>query len=412
MGQNVENKRPLFLEAKKVGGSTYLFLMPNQNTKVASPEGGGKELKLTKEVTVISRPDHPMVEGEIHATDSISAREEGSDTYITGKKTIRLIGKPESKEIPLSEEDTALKDAWTTIYNERYRRSETKKETRNGKKTFLSMLMDNSALKPPTLEQDGFYVEDDLWYFLVRCASLDRGKQIMLTGDSGNGKTSVVDLLCKKLGKTLNIYDMAISNPQTALCGNHRINSKGVSEFQYARFATNIQQPGIQLLDEISRAAPSANNVLLPVTDDRRTLYIESAMEETQIKLHPDCIMWATANIGIEYIGTNAVDNALMNRFMAVEVKAPPAESMIRLLQVREKLDAKEAKMLVEVWERINSEKLSKGISPRQLLEVASLLHDGWGIADSFKFAVLSQYEYDEADGGEQGTVKTILQSY
>ena len=162
----------------------------------------------------------------------------------------------------------------------------------------------------------------------------------------------------------------------------------------------------------MSYPEPTANNILLPVTDKRRTLYIEDAITDQEIKLHDKCAIWATANIGTKFIGTSQLDHALLNRFGQVPVEYPPADKESLLLQKVFKLNKNTSDGLVGIATTIREHTdLSKDISTRQLFELAELIGDGYSVSEAFRWAVLQQFDSDKGDGGERQTVLSILQS-
>lgn len=393
----------ILLKVSEEEGSLRVYCLPNQTYTDSS---SNKESVADTTVSVIMRDWNApyLSDGNILFTNTLtydSARViyiAGSVTELVADKTGRYMGSTvnaaEAYKIFTGSEDEKTTTKFTAQ-----------------KTTFRNQLIKDKRYLPPTVEDDGFFIDKEIWYFLVR--SVSRKTNVMLIGDTGGGKSETVDWVCKKLGKPLEIFDMAISNPVTSLCGNQRINEKGVSAFQYARFAKRIQEGPMCLLDEISRAAPSANNVLLPVTDNRRTLYIENAMEDVEIKLHEDTVIWATANIGIRFSGTNRIDDALMNRFQLVELTYPPEDIEAKILEVRTNIPIAQAKNLVKFAKKIREDTdLSKKISTRQLIATGGLIHDGWPSAAAIELTILNQYEASQIDGsGERATIKSLIQS-
>ena len=78
-------------------------------------------------------------------------------------------------------------------------------------------------------------------------------------------------------------------------------------------------------------ASATANNLLFPCLDFRRELPMEYCFEDcAPIKIHPECVFFATANLGGQYTGTHKLDRALMDRFMLVEID-PLQEAQVKL---------------------------------------------------------------------------------
>jgi len=118
----------------------------------------------------------------------------------------------------------------------------------------------------PSIEDCGMHIEHDLWFRLVR--NIIRGKNTMLIGPTGSGKTEIIELISRLMGLNLSIQDMGtVQDAQSALLGVHRLNENNESIFDPAPFVGHVQNEGIILLDEMNRSPLSANNILFPVLD-------------------------------------------------------------------------------------------------------------------------------------------------
>lgn len=403
------NVKPIFLKVSSDANGMNAYPIGGQKIKSKKT---GEEIELQSSIPVVLRTASQLVKGHILATNEVSPRP-NQNHYVGGSATYQVGSINGSLDI------TGIKDATQVEYIQAYNAflngGSSLAEPIPGKPAprripLLEMLHKQKNLKPPTIKDDGFYVDADTWYYLLR--GLNRRKNILLVGATGTGKTELTTLVCQKVLKPQSIFDMAISNPMTTLCGNHRINSNGVSEFQMARFALQVQKDNLIVLDELSRAHPASNNILLPLLDSRRTLYIENAMEEAEIKASPDAVFWATANIGMEYVGTTTLDNALMDRFHPVELLYPPADKEIEILTVRTQITKGDAITLVDFANNIRGNRdLSQGVSTRQLLEVSELVYDGFNKAEAARRVILNRFEGNITDGGEKATVLAIIQS-
>lgn len=280
-------------------------------------------------------------------------------------------------------------------------------------KNFLEQIKSDKSCSKPSISSDGFYISDANWYLLVR--NIKQKINTMMVGPSGTGKTELIMLACKKLGIDCSVYDMgSMYDPTAGLLGVHRLQKGGESIFDYAKFTQDIQKPGVVLLDELSRAPVTTNNILFPCLDSRRTLPVEMAGGENMrsISVHPDCVFIATANVGVEYTGTMSLDRALVGRFFPLELNYMPADEESRVLQKRYGIDNSSANNLVAVACTVRSlydkGELSCTISTRETLQAAQLVSDGWTALESMELTYLPLFEGTKTDG-ERSIVSKIF---
>ena len=261
-------------------------------------------------------------------------------------------------------------------------------------------------------KSDGFYVEEPTWNFLVR--NIIKCIPTILIGPTGTGKTELVIRAAEKLGIDCHIYDMgSMIDPLSDLLGTHRLKN-GNSVFDYAKFVSDIQKPGIILLDELSRAPLMTNNILFPCLDSRKTLPVEIADSENdrEVKVHPNCVFIATANIGVEYSGTNDIDAALMNRFIPIQLNYLDKETEIDIVKIRANISKKSAEKIVNIANLIRAEYLnsniSRSVSTRETIACGEMVADGFTELDSILNIICSKYQ-SSVYNNEYATVKKII---
>lgn len=238
----------------------------------------------------------------------------------------------------------------------------------------------------------------------------------LLIGPTGLGKTDVAVNIATVLGVPITIFDMGtMTDPIMGLVGTHVIevkDGKTFSQFKKSRFSEVIQQPGIVLLDEVNRAASAANNLLFPCLDFRKELPMEYSFgDTTPIKIHPECVFFATANIGSQYTGTHKLDRALIDRFMIIAVDSLNTKQIISTLEVTHpKLTGVDRNKIVEIYGKINKEhddfKIGFNLSIRHLKTVSTLVQNKFTIYDAY-------YAICKGLGGPDGlkAIESILSS-
>jgi nitric oxide reductase NorQ protein len=254
-----------------------------------------------------------------------------------------------------------------------------------------------------------FQVDKGLYAVLKR--NIAKSANTLLLGPTGVGKTELVANIASSLGLPLTIFDMGtMTDPIMSLVGNHIISMTDghtTSVFVKSRFSEVIQRPGVILLDELSRASAQANNLLFPCLDFRRELPMEYCFEDTApIKVHPQCVFIATANLGSQYTGTHKLDRALQDRFMCIQVDQLNTVQTTNVIKMHTPSigNATIAEM-VRVYAKLNemhdSFTISFSLSIRHLKMIAELVVDGFTLYDAF-------YIVCKGIGGTEGSDATL----
>lgn len=279
--------------------------------------------------------------------------------------------------------------------------------------SMLDMLSSERRYVTPTVDSDGFSISDDNWRLLLR--NILTGTNTMMIGPTGTGKTELVMLACRKLGIECNVYNMGtIFDPISELLGVHRLVG-GSSTFDYAKFAKDVQKPGVILLDELSRAPVTTNNVLFPCLDSRRVLPVDMAGGDDLrvIPLHPKCVFVATANVGSEYTGTMSMDRALVGRFFPLELGYMESEEEKKVLVKRHGISESDARNIVTVAATVRNKhaatELSSSLSTRETLMAARLISDGWSAQKAMELTFLPLFEGTKVEGERAVVMQIIL---
>ena len=271
------------------------------------------------------------------------------------------------------------------------------------------------ALRPKEL-----FISDLKWKYLVRSAV--RGKNIMMTGPAGTGKTMAVKYLVKALNSPHYYFNLgATQDPRSVLIGNTHFNKESGTYFAESLFAKAIQTPGsIILLDELSRAHPEAWNILMTVLDpNQRYMRLDEKDGAPTINVAEGVCFIATANIGNEYTSTRVLDRALMDRFITIEMDVLDMESEFNLLKHKyPNVPATEIEKIVNINSMIRKEssspsaKISSMISTRSAVELVGLIEDGFTLAEAAEVGIYPFFSQDGGVDSERTFVKQLVQKF
>ena len=279
----------------------------------------------------------------------------------------------------------------------------------------LNFIHTSYSLKPRNL-----MMSELKWKYLVRSGV--RGKNIMMTGPAGCGKTMAAKSLVNSLDRPDYYFNLgATQDPRSTLIGNTHFDSKKGTYFSESHFVKAIQTPNaVILLDELSRAHPDAWNILMTVLDyGQRYLRLDEATGSETIKVADGVTFVATANIGNEYTSTRVMDKALMDRFTIVEMDVLNEEDESTLLNymfpsVDSVLLGNVAKIATLTRTESNSEtaRITSGISTRTTVELCGLLFDGFTLEEAAEVSIYPQYDNTGGVDSERTFVKQIVQKF
>jgi len=345
-----------------------------------------------------------------------------------GKDTVRAFDRRNQKDITRS-------IVYSTLQNAHKKNNWLYKETANASWTQVSnksTLPENDKAKVDQKEivaflntcvdkrPDTLFIEDLTWKFI--CRNIYRGRNMMLTGPTGTGKSQTAIQVAKALGRELFYVNLgATQDPRGTLIGNTHFSKDAGTFFNESAFVNAIKTPNtVILLDEISRAHPEAWNILMTVLDPgQRYLRLDEAVGSPEVKVAEGVSFVATANLGAEYTAVRVMDRALIDRFTIAEIPFLNQEQETSLLsKIYPSLDAKDASNLAEIAATTRTElssdapKVSTMISTRSVIEMAGLLDDGFTLAECAQVGIYPLFSDEGGMQSERTFVKQLIQKF
>jgi len=270
------------------------------------------------------------------------------------------------------------------------------------------------------LKPRGLMMNELKWKYLMRSAV--RGKNIMMTGPAGCGKTMAAKALVNALDRPDFYFNLgATQDPRGTLIGNTHFEEGKGTYFSESLFVKAISTPNaVILLDELSRAHPDAWNILMTVLDyGQRYLRLDEADGQNTVKVAENVTFIATANIGNEYTSTRQLDKALMDRFTIVEMDMlNESEEYELLTYMFPNVDTTTISNVSKIASLTRSEsssdtaRIPSGISTRTTVELCGLLYDGFSLEESAEVSIYPQYDNTGGVDSERTFVKQIVQKF
>ena len=288
-------------------------------------------------------------------------------------------------------------------------------EMPSGHQEVMDFIKTSYSLKPA-----GLVMSELKWKYLIRSAV--RGKNIMMTGQAGCGKTLAAKSLINALDRPEFYFNLgATQDPRSTLIGNVHYNKQKGTFFSESLFVKAIQtKNAVILLDELTRAHPDAWNILMPVLDQgQRYLRLDEADGQQTIKVAQGVTFIATANIGNEYTATRQLDKAVMDRVTVIEMDLLNKDEEYGLLKymfptLEDELIQQVSSITSLTRDEAATEnaRIGSGVSTRTSVEIAGLMFDGFSMLEAADITIYPQYDNTGGVDSERTFVKQIVQKF
>jgi len=196
-------------------------------------------------------------------------------------------------------------------------------------------------------------------------AYIQGGFPVHFRGPTGCGKTTLALRLADEMGRPIMLLvgDEEFSTSDL-IGGEHGYQRKRVVDnFIHSVMKTEdrldyrwvdsqltvaCQQGYTLVYDEFSRSRPEANNVFLPVLEERILILPTIKSDKGHLRVHPDFSAIFTSN-PTEYAGVHPSQEALLDRMITIDISHFDRETEVTIAQARSGISQEKAERIVDI---------------------------------------------------------------
>ncbi|WP_375162803.1 AAA family ATPase [Rossellomorea sp. SC111] len=184
---------------------------------------------------------------------------------------------------------------------------------------------------------EGGYTASEDYIIEDSIISLSLGKNLLLKGPTGSGKTKLSDSLSSIFSQPMHSINCSVDLDAEALLGYKTISErdgKNTIDFIEGPVIQAMKNGHLLYIDEINMAKPETLPILNGVLDYRRS--ITNPFTGEVVKAAPSFGVVAAINEG--YVGTVPLNEALKNRFVVIDVPYIEGETLKSVIESQSKL--------------------------------------------------------------------------
>lgn len=236
-------------------------------------------------------------------------------------------------------------------------------------------------------------------------AALLCGKNLLLTGGKATGKNVLAENLAAAFGRPAWNISFHVNLDAAGLIGGDTF-TDGQVRFRPGPVFLCARQGGFGILDEVNMAKNEAMAVLHAALDFRRMLEVPGY---DRIPMAPATRFIATMNYG--YAGTRELNEALVSRFVVIQMPAISPENLDRLLArhfpaLGKKYRQQLGQLFFDLQKKCEGGEISsKALDLRGLLDALELTEAGVPLEDALDMGITSK----SFDSYEQSLIRDVI---
>lgn len=217
----------------------------------------------------------------------------------------------------------------------------------------------------------------------------------LLKGPTGTGKSRFVEHMAYQMKKPIITVACHEETSATDLLGRYIIQGNE-TVWKDGPLTKAVKEGAIIYLDEIAEARPDVIVAIHPLTDFRRSLYLDKLGDE--VLAHKDFMFVASFNPGYQK-GFKELKPSTRQRFVSMSFDYPNPKMEAEIIVAESGVDEGDAKKLVKVGNKIRNLTemgLAETVSTRLLVDAAKLIHTGLGKRLSVEVAIVEPLTDDQ----------------
>lgn len=191
------------------------------------------------------------------------------------------------------------------------------------------------------------------------------GFPVHFRGPSGTGKTTVAMHLASKIGRPVVIIHGDSEYKTSDLVGSesgyrfrklddrfihtvHKQEEDMEKKWVNNRLTIAVKNGFTLIYDEFTRSRAEANNILLPILQERMMSSSASKEEDYYMKVHPNFCAIFTSNPE-EYAGVNRTQDALRDRMVTMDLDHFDYETELQITRAKSELSLEDTEKIVKI---------------------------------------------------------------
>jgi len=248
-----------------------------------------------------------------------------------------------------------------------------------------------------------YYYGKDVWEQAL--SALLAGKNLLLAGPKASGKNVLSENLAALFSRPLWNVSFHINMDASYLVGTDTFDGQAV-RFRPGPIWLCAERGGFGILDEINMAKNEALAVLHAALDFRRSLDVPGYDKQD---LRPETRFIATMNYG--YAGTRELNEALVSRFVVLDMPVISEENLVRLIggrfpSMQGKMREQLARLYGELQKKTESAEISDAaLDLRGLLDAIALMEKGLSSGRALEMCIVNK----SFDAYERGLIRDVI---